>query len=240
MDVSGILFASIDTEGDNIEAWNRWYDLEHLPPNIALPGIMSGRRYVAGPELHEARLPSVPMPGVADGQGVLITIYTLCGDPQQVMADMTSEREVLVDAGRMDNAGRRQVRAGDCMGYRWGHGSAELAANHQDLPHIGHTAVRVVLRSGGDGSAVGASAVEVDGVHAALGFTTTFLAPLECDLYLLEGDAAEVTAACRNAAPYPDDVEVVLDAPFELITPFDYGFAEHIRSSWLPQVLPDD
>ena len=49
MDVSGIIFASVDCDADAIEGWNRWYDLEHLPPNIALPGIMSGKRYVAPP-----------------------------------------------------------------------------------------------------------------------------------------------------------------------------------------------
>ncbi len=39
MDVSGIIFASIDCDADAVEDWNRWYDLEHLPPNIALPGM---------------------------------------------------------------------------------------------------------------------------------------------------------------------------------------------------------
>ena len=58
MDVSGIIFASIDCDADAIEDWNRWYDLEHLPPNIALPGIMSGKRYVAPPDLHEDRIAS--------------------------------------------------------------------------------------------------------------------------------------------------------------------------------------
>ena len=47
MDVSGIIFASVDCDADAVEDWNRWYDLEHLPPNIALPGIMSGKRYAA-------------------------------------------------------------------------------------------------------------------------------------------------------------------------------------------------
>jgi hypothetical protein len=51
MDVAGIIFAVVDTDADAIESWNRWYDVEHLPPNIALPGIMSGRRYVSPPEL---------------------------------------------------------------------------------------------------------------------------------------------------------------------------------------------
>ena len=31
--------------------------------------------------------------------------------------------------------------------------------------------------------------------------------------------------------------DVVLDAPFRLIVPFDYGFAEAIRASSLPQTI---
>ena len=84
MDVSGIIFACVDCDADAVEDWNRWYDLEHLPPNIALPGIMSGRRYVAPPALHEVREPARRLEGFADGRGVHVTVYTLHGDPAQV------------------------------------------------------------------------------------------------------------------------------------------------------------
>lgn len=48
----GLILAAIDTDVDNLEAWNRWYDLEHLAPNIALSGVITGRRYAAPPGLH--------------------------------------------------------------------------------------------------------------------------------------------------------------------------------------------
>ena len=66
---AGIIFASVDCDADAVEDWNRWYDLEHLPPNIALPGIMTGKRYVAPPELHEVREPADRLEGFADGRG---------------------------------------------------------------------------------------------------------------------------------------------------------------------------
>ena len=40
----GLILAAIDTDVDNREAWNRWYDLEHLARNIALSGVITGRR----------------------------------------------------------------------------------------------------------------------------------------------------------------------------------------------------
>ena len=46
-----------------------------------------------------------------------------------------------------------------------------------------------------------------------------------------------MTRAARAAAPYPSDVEVLLDAPFQVIVPFDYAFGEEIRASSLPQKI---
>jgi hypothetical protein len=238
VDVSGIIFASVDCDADAIEDWNRWYDLEHLPPNIALAGIMSGKRYVAPPALHEAREPADRMEGFADGRGVHVTIYTLHGDPAQVLADMTSERDVLEDAGRMFAPEKKVVRAGDAMTLSWGVADPALQAVPADVPHMQHTAIRAVLRRGGSDRArdqVAPAAVGVDGVHAVLGLRSITDPSLELDLSLLEGDPVTVTRAARAAAPYGNDTEVLLDAPFQVIVPFDYGFADDIRASSLPQ-----
>ena len=240
MDVSGIIFASIDCDADAVEDWNRWYDLEHLPPNIALPGIMTGKRYVAPPELHDVREPSNRLEGFADGRGVHVTVYTLAGSPAQVLADMTTYRDKLEAAGRMFAPEKKIVRAGDAMTWSWGVADSALKADRQDVPHIQHTSIRVVLRHGGDDEArdaVAPAAVSVDGVHAVLGHRSINDVTLDCDLYLLEGDPAEVTRAARAAAPYGAGTNVVLDAPFRLIVPFDYGFADAIRASSLPQTI---
>jgi hypothetical protein len=76
---SGVIVAALDSVPDAIESWNRWYDLDHLPPNVALPGIMSGRRYIAGPELNALRTGEKGS-WWADRQASFLTIYTLCGD----------------------------------------------------------------------------------------------------------------------------------------------------------------
>jgi hypothetical protein len=240
VDVSGIIFASVDCDADAIEDWNRWYDLEHLPPNIALPGIMSGRRYVAPPELHDVREPADRLEGFADGRGVHVTVYTLAGDPAQVLADMTTYRDKLEAAGRMFAPEKKVVRAGDAMKWTWGVADPALKADPIDVPHVQHTSIRAVLRRGGDDAAraeVAPAAVAVDGVHAVLGHRSITDPSLDLDLYLLEGDPAAVTRAARAAAPYGSDTEVVLDAPFRVIAPFDYAFAGDIRSSSLPQKI---
>jgi hypothetical protein len=240
MDVSGIIFASVDCDADAIEDWNRWYDLEHLPPNIALPGIMSGKRYVAPPALHDVREPADRLEGFAAGRGVHVTVYTLNGDPAQVLADMTTTRDELEAAGRMFAPEKKVVRAGDAMTWSWGVADPVLRADAIDVPHLQHTSMRAVMRRGGDDAArheVAAAAVAVDGVHAVLGHRSITDASLDLDVYLLEGDPVAVTRAVRAAAPYGHHTEVLLDAPFQVIVPFDYGFAREIRASSLPQKI---
>lgn len=181
MRVAGLIFAVVDTDAAAVENWNRWYDLEHLPPNIALPGIMSGRRYVATPDLVAARLPDRPLSGFEDGMGLHLTIYLTAGDPTEVIAAMTARRDELEATGRMDGAGNRVVRAGDAMTLRWATADPVLLLDEGDVPHIGHTALRVVLRRGGSAEhleRVAADALTVDGVHGVASYRAQLQARL--------------------------------------------------------------
>lgn len=242
MDAKGIIFTAIDTDHDNIESWNRWYDLEHLPPNLAMPEIAGGCRYVAPPELHEIRLPTTDVhPGFEGGKGVNVTIYLTAVDPAQAIEAMTVFREVLVDNGRMEGAGNRAVRTGDAMDLEWVVGDPTLRLDERDIPHLGHTGIRVVLRRGdGDAQEIAHAAVGVDGVHGVMCCSSRFFPGLTADIYLVSGSTTTATLAMRAAAPYGPSAEIVLDAPFDGIAPFDYSFAARIRASDLPATLDTD
>lgn len=250
MEATGIIFTALDTDHDNIEQWHRWYDLEHLPPNIAMPEIAGGCRYVAPPELHEIRLPtSGTHPGFEDGKGVNVTIYLTAVDPGEAIDAMTVFRDVLEAGGRMEGAGRRTVRTGDAMDLSWVVGDPVLRLDDRDVPHVGHTGIRIVLRrSDGDAAArdavaaraVAERAVAVDGVHGVMSCASRFFPGLHADIFLVSGATADATLALRETAPYPDGTEIVLDAPFDGITPLDYSFADRIRASDLPAVLDTD
>ncbi len=243
MEAKGIIFTALDTDHANIESWNRWYDLEHLPPNLALAEIAGGCRYVAPPELHEIRLPAEPHPGFDNGRGVNVTIYLTSVDPADAIQAMTVYRDVLEAEGRMQGAGNRTVRTGDAMDLSWVVGDPALRLDDRDVPHVGHTGIQVVLRRGGAEAArheVAVAAVGVDGVHGVMSCASRFFDGLEADIYLLSGPTGDTTLALREAAPYGEDVDVVLDAPFDGIAPLDYSFAERIRSSSLPAKLDTD
>ena len=243
MEATGIIFTALDTDHDDIESWHRWYDLEHLPPNLAMAEIAGGCRYVAPPELHAIRLPADPHPGFDDGKGVNVTIYLTAVDPGDAIAAMTALRDVLEADGRMEGAGRRTVRTGDAMDLSWVVGDPALRLEPRDIPHVGHTGIRVVLRRGGGDrvrQATAPAAVMVDGVHGVMSCASRFFPGLELDLYLVTGSTAAATLATRAAAPYGGDAEIVLDAPFDGVAPLDYSFAERIRASDLPARLDTD
>lgn len=246
MEATGIIFTALDTDHDDIESWNRWYDLEHLPPNVAMPEIAGGCRYVAPPELHDLRLPADPHPGFEAGKGVYVTVYLTAVDPSDAIQAMTVFRDVLEAGGRMDGAGRRTVRTGDAMALSWVVGDPDLRLDDRDVPHLGHTGIRVVLRRGGEADdhatvrAVAARAVAVDGVHGVMSCASRFFPGLHADIHFVTGPTGVTTERVRAAAPYPDDVDVVLDAPFDGITPLDYSFADRIRASDLPARLDTD
>src|SRR5215218_10204060 len=224
MEATGIIFAGLDCDADSIEDWNRWYDLEHVPPNVSMPGVMMGHRYVAPPELHAAREVDSSS-GFAGGRGTFLTIYTLCGDPASAFDDMTVLRDELYGNDRMRfPADKKAVREGDVLDLRWAVADPRRTLAPIDVPFVGHTALLVVQRRGSD--AVDAwyrdewapAVIAVDGVHGVAAYGSRTRDGLLLDLVFVEaGDGpavAAVTAAVRAAAPHHPDATIVLDAPF--------------------------
>ena len=243
---TGIIFATLDCDADSIEAWNRWYDLEHTPPNLWLPGVMLSRRYVAPPELHAVRIVD-PSSGMANQHGTFVTIYTLCGPPADTVRTMAEVRDRLYAEGRMNFPPEKKVvrPMGGAMTFLSGVGSKELLLPSEEVPFVGHTAMLVVHRRASEAVASwyrtewAAQAVGVDGVHGVATFDLD--APDEqFDLVFFEGDPVQQTEAIRRAAPHHDAATVLADAPFLLIAPLDYPWAESIRSSSLPRTVAQE
>jgi hypothetical protein len=47
MDTGGLLLAFTNPPADDEEAFNAWYDEEHAPARLGVPGILSARRYIS-------------------------------------------------------------------------------------------------------------------------------------------------------------------------------------------------
>jgi hypothetical protein len=240
---TGVIFAVLDCDADAIEDWNRWYDLEHLPPNVWLPGVMLGRRYVSPPELHELRVAD-PSSGFAAQRGTFVTIYTLCGPPAETVATMSTLRDKLYAEQRMNfPPEKKAVRDGDAMTLVSAVSSPELRLPAEEVPFVGHTGLLVFQRRATADVAEwyrtewAARVGAVPGVHGVLTLRSSRDDAHETDLVYFEGDAAAQAQTIRNAAPHHEGVTVLADAPFLLIDPLRYPWAAAIRDSSLPATV---
>jgi len=245
MQPTGIICAVLDCDADSIEQWNRWYDLEHVPPNVSMQGVMLGRRYVSPPELHELRTADAAS-GFGNRHGTFVTIYTLCEPPLETVGRMSTLREKLYAENRMNFPPEKKVvRDGGALVLVSGVSSKELALPVEDIPFLGHTAVILVQRRASDAVAEwyrtewSSKVVEVDGVHGVMSLRYEGKTGEELDVVFMEGDAVALTKAVRAAAPHHGDATIVADAPFLLIDPLRYPWADAIRASSLPQTVND-
>ena len=157
---------------------------------------------------------------------------------------MSELRDELYAGGRMTfPADKKVVRPmGGALSLVSAVSSKDIALPPEEVPFVGHTALLVVHRRSDDVVADwyrnewAGRVVDVDGVHGVATFELD--APGEqFDLVYFEGDPVLQTEAIRAAAPHHDRVIVLADAPFLLINPLDYPWAEAIRSSSLPKTV---
>jgi hypothetical protein len=242
VEATGVIFAALDCDLDAIEAWNRWYDLEHTPPNVVLGGIMSSKRYVAPPALHRARLAPEGSPWLG-GRAAFLTIYTLTGPPEDAFAEMSTVREHLVAADRMFADDKKAVREGDVLRTAWVVGDPALKPDDRDVPFLSHTGIVVVQRRSSDEvdawyrGTWAPAVVGTPGVYGVWSLSSINRPGLQLDLVLVEGDPADRAKVIRAEHPHHPDAEVVVDAPFLLIDPLHYPWAAEMRASNLPATV---
>jgi hypothetical protein len=239
VEATGVIFAALDCDADAIERWNRWYDLEHTPPNLALAGVMLSRRYAAPPDLHAARVTADGSPFAA-GRSTFLTTYVLTGDPAIAFDAMSTTLPKLYDAGRMTfPASKKIVRDGDVFAARDAVGDPVTALPPNEVAFVGHTGV-IVVQHRGDADAYrtrNEKLTSVSGVRGVWTLESQNRPGLFLDLVFIEGDAAAVCRAAREAAPHPAGADLIVDAPYVLINPLHYPWAEAIRASDLPATI---
>ena len=227
----GLILAALDVDVDNGARWNRWYDLEHLAPNLALPDVVAGHRYVAPPDLHASRVAADGDTVWGHGRSVYLTWYATSVDPAAAIATMSTRRDELEAAGRMDGAGARVVRSGDALTLLSTASDADLRLDDHDLVHIGHVGLRLVLDREERVASLG------PGVAASLRFGSAFAPGRFAELQLLTDDPRSVLAELRSRE---GGRAVEVDAAFDRIEPLRYPFLAAIENSSLPRRVDDN
>lgn len=98
------------TGAEHHRAYNEWHQLDHLPEQIPLPGIVAGQRWVSTPACREARLWTADVdPALAPTH--YMTLYLVTGPVQQSLAEFFDLAEILRREGRFF-AHRRALLSG--------------------------------------------------------------------------------------------------------------------------------
>jgi hypothetical protein len=235
---SGIIIAALDSAPDAIESWNTWYDHDHLPPNVGLPGIMSGRRYVATPELNALRT-GVADSWWADRNASFLTIYTLCGEIMETFGAMVTLRDELDAAGRMFAEDQKAVRGGDGLTLQRASGRSGLTNEEYELPFLGHSGL-VVLRSrnagvfdAGDHDTLAKLLLAEGAGSALLSYQSAVVSGAGLHVLLLDTDVATRAKAVADSLASGDGFS---QAAYQAIEAHNYPWADELRSAGLPRM----
>ena len=148
---------------------------------------------------------------------------------------MSVELPKLYEQGRMTfPADKKIVREGDVFAGTEAVGDPVRQLLPADVPFVGHTGVIVVQRHQPDPGRA-ERLVEVEGVHGVWTMASRNRPGLHLELTFCEGDLAELARTLRAEVPHAGDV--VVDAPYELIDPLRYPWADAIRASDLPKTV---
>jgi hypothetical protein len=238
---SGVIVAALDCQQSAIETWNRWYDLDHLPPNVGLPGIMSGRRYVATPELNALRTGEAGS-WWADQQASFLTIYTLCGDIMETFGAMVTLRDELDAAGRMFAEDLKAVRGGDGLTLERSTSRLGLTNEPSELPFLGHSGL-VVLRNRdggqyaeGDHNILAEALLSAEAGSALLSYKSAVVAGTGLHVLLLESDVAARAKSVADSLGGAGGGDQFSQAAYDAIEPHSYAWADALRGAGLPRM----
>ncbi|MBT3534887.1 MAG: hypothetical protein HN478_13470 [Rhodospirillaceae bacterium] len=70
-----LLIVSAEIAREVEDAWNKWYDEEHLPEALACPGVLAGNRYVS---VSDASLTRDGGKSTSSARAY-VAVYELCG-----------------------------------------------------------------------------------------------------------------------------------------------------------------
>jgi hypothetical protein len=244
MNTQGIVIGLIDVPQEYTEAYNRWYDFDHLPEFATLPGMLLGRRYVALPE-YKALRPLSPLPELADGRGTYCTTYLIGDDDFDAVRKRWRERaDDLMKQRRMFRHGK----LADVGFYRLDYTRVrdDIPASAEAAPHLRDTGIMIVMTEVADPARRGKvdqwflethapDLLEVHGVIAAMRFSRVDMpAGRYVNLYMLEGDPLETLQdlerripdwQARGRSPAPGgSSQILFQSVYRPVIPMQYDF----------------
>ena len=145
MQVTGILLALLDMPAEHAEAYNRWYDLDHMPEHVAKDDILYGRRYVATTTLRQS--PAIESGPLTNGHPPYATIYSF-GGPLDFASEEATRGWTDLDR-HITKAGRYWRQGSVALAGRFRLESARarpsVLVQERAVPHLAHRGIIVAI-----------------------------------------------------------------------------------------------
>jgi len=221
--VAGFFSFTEITDPTAHRAYNEWHQLDHLPEQLPLTGVVSGERWVCSPRCRAARF-------AADDELTpvhYVTLYLLAEPLGRTLADFAGLAARLRTEGRFFDA--RRARLSGPFAVRSRHVAPRVAVSAEAVAHRPTRGVYVVVQPT-DAEPVGSAGwVEVPGVAGVWGFdgldeqpTTTGArwrpGPHRITVAFLDDDPVVVAGRLEPHLPAPPGLR--LAGPFEAIVPW--------------------
>jgi hypothetical protein len=217
-------------------AYNEWHQLDHMPEQMPLPGLLFGQRWVATPACRRARAAADPELGTAD----YLTLY-LMGEPiGATLEGFWRLARQLAAAGRFFPH-RQAVLSGPfavCSAMV----APRVAVSAAALPYRPHHGVYVVVESDeahrGTPPGDPAEILNAEGVAGVWSFASTPTLSAtrwhpeasELSVCFLDRPVLEVAAALGRlfmSQAAARGATIRLAAPFETIVPWQWDWFDH-------------
>lgn len=145
MQVTGILLALLDMPAEQAEAYNRWYDLDHMPEHVAKDDILYGRRYVATTTLRQS--PAIESGPLTNGHPPYATIYSF-GGPLDFASEQATRGWTDLDR-QITKAGRYWRQGSVALAGRFRLEAARVRPSvlvqERAVPHLAHRGIVVAI-----------------------------------------------------------------------------------------------
>jgi len=246
MELKGISIGFTDCDEEVARDFNRWYDTDHVPENIALPEIVTARRYVQTPDLVATR-GAQALPEFQDGVGRYIATYLLgVDDFDTVERKMKGLFDDLLKVRRIFR--RARVTYSDKFRLIKAYPGESVPVGPEAVPYLGHDAIMVALTDVPDHSRRAEVEQWWDEVHipdmvavpGMLGAMRLESVVPDRDrrvmfMFLVEGEPADLAPRMREHSQrwaeqgrvYKQDERPhrsLYNGYYRLITPFKYDF----------------
>ncbi len=247
MEMKGISVGFTDCDADADRDFNRWYDLDHVPENIALPEIVTARRYVATDDLLAAR-DSVTIPELADGAGRYIACYLMGVDDFALVEKKM--KDLFDDLWKVRRIFKRaRVKYSDKFRLVHALAGKDVDVGPEAVPYLGHSYMNLALTVVEDPGRVEEveqwwnevhipDLVSVPGILGAMRFESVMEGRERTFMFqfLLDRHPKEMSAAMAEASKeWADQGRLykqedrphtsIFRGAFQLIAPMHYDFA---------------